>query len=176
MDERKSPRLEGYDYSRSGYYFVTVCTRDRRPYLRETGYDIQKGDGKACCRRGAQCAPAPLPSLTRAGEIAERALLQIPAHYPGVAVDKYVVMPNHIHLILTLPCDGGRALRAPTVSRIIRAWKETVTKTLGTPIWQKSFYDHIICDENDYLRIWNYIDTNPLQWAEDEYYTALERG
>ena len=112
MDERKSPRLEGYDYSLGGYYFVTVCTRDRRPYLRKMGCDIQKGDGQTCYRRGAQCAPAPLPSLTRAGEIAERALLQIPAHYPGVAVDKYVVMPNHIHLILTLPCDGGRALRA----------------------------------------------------------------
>ena len=106
--------------------------------------------------------------------IAEWALLQISTHYPGVAVDKYVVMPNHIHLILTLPCNDGRALRAPTVSRIIRAWKETVTKTLGAPIWQKTFYDHVIRDENDYLRIWDYIDTNPLRWAEDEYYTAQE--
>ena len=69
---------------------------------------------------------------------------------------------------------GGRALRAPTVSRIVRAWKETVTKMLGEAIWQKSFYDHIIRDENDYLRIWTYIHTNPAKWAEDTYYIAQE--
>ena len=101
-------------------------------------------------------------------------MLQISAHYPGVTVDKYVVMPNHVHMILVLPADGGRALRAPTVSRIVRAWKETVTKMLGEAIWQKSFYDHIIRDENDYLRIWTYIHTNPAKWAEDTYYIAQE--
>ena len=109
-----------------------------------------------------------------AGIAAERALLAIPDHYPGAAVDKYVVMPNHVHMILTLPAHNGRAVRAPTVSRIVRAWKEAVTKALGTPIWQKSFYDHIIRDENDYLRIWTYLETNPAKWAEDKYYIAQE--
>ena len=161
-NSRKPLRLKGYDYSLGGYYFVTVCTKDRVPHL----------------RRGAHCAPEPLPPLTAAGRIAERAVLQISAHYPGVTVDKYVVMPNHVHMILVLPADGGRALRralrAPTVSRIVRAWKETVTKMLGEAIWQKSFYDHIIRDENDYLRIWTYIHTNPAKWAEDTYYIAQE--
>ena len=157
-NSRKPLRLKGYDYSLGGYYFVTVCTKDRVPHL----------------RRGAHCAPEPLPPLTDAGRIAERAVLQISAHYPGVTVDKYVVMPNHVHMILVLPADGGRALRAPTVSRIVRAWKETVTKMLGEAIWQKSFYDHIIRDENDYLRIWTYIHTNPAKWAEDTYYIAQE--
>ncbi|MCI7474270.1 MAG: hypothetical protein MSB10_11455 [Clostridiales bacterium] len=112
--------------------------------------------------------------MTTAGLIAEQAVRQISAHYPGVTVDTYVVMPNHVHMILVLPNGGGRALRAPTVSRIVRAWKETITKMLGEAIWQKSFYDHIIRDENDYLRIWNYIDTNPAKWAEDTYYIAQE--
>lgn len=157
-NDRKPLRLKGYDYSLGGYYFVTVCTRDRVPHL----------------RRGAHCAPEPLPPLTTAGLIAEQAVRQISVHYPGVTVDIYVVMPNHVHMILVLPNGGGRALRAPTVSRIVRAWKETITKMLGEAIWQKSFYDHIIRDENDYLRIWNYIDTNPAKWAEDKYYIAQE--
>ena len=113
--------------------------------------------------------------LIREGVVTQRAILQIPAHYPGVRVDHYVVMPNHVHMILVLPEDGGRALRAPTLSRIIRAWKETVTKTLGRPIWQRSFYDHIIRDENDYRQIWNYIDTNPAKWAGDRYYIDIAR-
>ncbi|WP_130870328.1 transposase [Intestinimonas massiliensis (ex Afouda et al. 2020)] len=156
--DRRPLRLKGYDYAAAGYYFVTVCTKNRALYL----------------RRGAHCAPEPLPPLTAAGIAAERALLAIPAHYPGVAVDKYVVMPNHVHMILTLPAHNGRALRAPTVSRIVRGWKEAVTKALGTPVWQKSFYDHIIRDENDYLRIWTYLETNPAKWAEDKYYIAQE--
>lgn len=152
-------RLWGYDYASAGYYFVTVCTRERLP----------------CLRRGAHCAPDLLPPLTAEGVVTQRAILQIPAHYPGVRVDHYVVMPNHVHMILVLPEDGGRALRAPTLSRIIRAWKETVTKTLGRPIWQRSFYDHIIRDENDYRQIWNYIDTNPAKWAGDRYYIDIAR-
>lgn len=156
--DRKPLRLKGYDYSLGGYYFVTVCTKDRIP----------------CLRRGAHCAPEPLPPLTAVGRIAEQAVLQISTHYPGVTVDKYVVMPNHVHILLVLPPDDGRALRAPTLSRIVRAWKETVTKTFGKAIWQKSFYDHIIRDETDYLRIWDYIDTNPAKWAEDTYYIAQE--
>ena len=156
--ERKPLRLEGYDYAAAGFYFVTVCTKDRCAYL----------------RRGAHCAPEPLPPLTAVGRIAEQAVLQISAHYPGVTVDKYVVMPNHVHMLLVLPPDDGRALRAPTLSRIVRAWKETVTKTFGEAIWQKSFYDHIIRNEADYLRIWNYIDTNPVKWGEDPYYIAQE--
>lgn len=157
---RRPLRLKGYDYAAAGYYFITVCTKDRGPHL----------------RRGAHCAPEPLPPLTAAGVIAERAILQISDHYPNVKVDKYVVMPNHVHMILVLSDDGRRALRAPTVSRVVRAWKETVTKMMGEAIWQKSFYDHIIRDETDYLRIWAYIDANPALWAEDEYYIARETG
>ena len=66
--------------------------------------------------------------------------------------------------------NSGRTQFAPTVSRIIKQFKGSVTKKIGISIWQRSFYDHIIRDENDYLRIWDYIDTNPLKWSSDEYY------
>ena len=157
---RRPNRLANYDYSSAGYYFITVCTKERALYL----------------RRGAQCAPELLPPLTAAGTAAEWAILQIPAHYPHVCVDKYVIMPNHVHMILAVAAAGGRALRAPTISHIIRTWKEAVTKRIGLPLWQKSFHDHVIRGEADYLRIWAYIDTNPLKWREDRYYMSPVEG
>ena len=103
--------------------------------------------------------------------------MQIPQHYPNVFVDKFVIMPNHIHMILTLRKDCGRTMCAPTsplsVSRIIRGMKESVTKAVGFPLWQKSYHDHIIRSAADYRRIWEYIDTNPAQWREDCYYGEI---
>ena len=88
--------------------------------------------------------------------------------YEKVSVDKYVIMPNHIHLIIVM--QNGRTQFSPTVSRIIKQFKGKVTKQVGFCIWQKSFYDHIIRDENDYLRIWEYIENNPYKWTEDKYF------
>lgn len=154
-------RLSHFDYSQPGYYFITICTKNHHSIL----------------RRGAQCAPAPLPPLTSAGLAAERFLLEIPVHYPMISVDHYVVMPNHVHLILVITAGhigtDGRTMCAPTVSRVVRGWKEAVTKQIGVSIWQKSFHDHIIRNKTDYLRIWNYIDTNPAKWREDCYYNDI---
>ena len=131
--------------------------------------------------RGAQCAPAAgLPELSYAGMVTEQAILGIAAHYPHVSVEKYVIMPNHIHMILRI--DRGRTRCAPTkddaernmVARVVKHMKAYVTKTIGYSIWQKSYHDHIIRNEADYLRIWNYIDTNPEKWREDRYYTEKE--
>lgn len=161
MPNRKPNRLTHFDYSQPGYYFITICTKNHHSIL----------------RRGAQCAPAPLPPLTSAGLAAERFLLEIPVHYPMISVDHYVVMPNHVHLILVITAGhigtDGRTMCAPTVSRVVRGWKEAVTKQIGVSIWQKSFHDHIIRNETDYLRIWNYIDTNPAKWREDCYYNDI---
>ena len=86
-------------------------------------------------------------------------------------MDKAVVMSNHVHLILVLHVgDDGRPQVAPTVSHIMQQFKGAVTKRLSHSIWQKGFYDYIIRDEPDYLRIWHYIDTNPAKWREDCYY------
>lgn len=94
-----------------------------------------------------------------------------------ISVDHYVVMPNHVHLILVITAGhigtDGRTVCAPTVSRVVRGWKAAVTKQIGVSIWQKSFHDHIIRNETDYLRIWNYIDTNPAKWREDCYYNDI---
>lgn len=82
-------------------------------------------------------------------------------------------MPNHIHMILCIHSETGwRPQAAATVGRIINQFKGAVSKEAGFPVWQKSYHDHIIRDSADYQRVWDYIDTNPVRWREDRYYTG----
>ena len=78
-------------------------------------------------------------------------------------------MPNHVHILLRIQHESGRAMRAPTISQIINQLKGYSTKQIGHAIWQRSYYDHIIRDEADYTARYNYILDNPRRWAEDEY-------
>ncbi len=150
---------------------------------------------------GASTARQPEVRLTKIGATVDKAINNIKSVYDGAYVDGYVIMPNHIHMIIMIegsnqevsgftsrasnarPYENGseRAsnarpykLRAvvPTVSRIIQQLKGVVTKELGVNIWQKSFYDHIIRDDNDYILHLQYIEENPRKWiiGKDEYY------
>jgi len=87
-------------------------------------------------------------------------------------MDNYTVMPNHIHMILRIDDQNGRALRAPTISTVINQVKGYATKQIRYSIWQKLFHDHIIRNENEYHRIAEYIQNNPLNWEQDCFYTA----
>ena len=107
------------------------------------------------------------------GQVVEKYIQEINTAYPNVSVDTYVVMPNHVHMVIAMEAAGDGGVWPPrptTLSIIIRSFKTMVTKELGRSIWQSSYYDHIIRNEADYLRIWQYIDQNPARWAEDEYY------
>ena len=104
--------------------------------------------------------------LNEFGKIAEKNLEKIQKMYDTIKIDKYVIMPNHIHLILVI--DKGNNL---SISNIIKKYKEWITKESGKSVWQKSFHDHIIRNEKDYLRIWEYIDENVLRWSLDMYYS-----
>ena len=101
----------------------------------------------------------------------EQAIKNIGHHYPAISVDHYVVMPNHIHLLLQINTDeNGRPMVAPTISIVVQQMKGYVTKQLGRSIWQKLFHDHVIRNENDYRIIWEYIENNPTQWEQDCFY------
>lgn len=85
-----------------------------------------------------------------------------------VTVEQYVVMPDYVHLMIRIhPPENGRPQAAPTLSRIINQFKGAVTKAVGRAIWQKGYYDHVIRNDTDYLRVWDYIQTNPAKWQED---------
>lgn len=156
---RKPHRLRDYDYSTVGAYFITICTKDRK-YLFWEDATV-----------GASIARPDPVRLSPYGQIVDQTIRQIPDHYPAVRLDNYTVMPNHIHLLLRIDTDpDGREMSAPTISRVIQQMKGAVTKRIGTSIWQKLFHDHVIRNERDYLKIWEYIDGNPSRWKEDCFY------
>ena len=149
--KRKQIRIENYNYSTPGAYFITICTANReRIFWSPVGADIIR--------------PENVP-LSTAGKLAEQGILQMTDHYENVSVDKYCIMPDHIHLILRIEPDiGGRMISAPTVSRVVGSMKRWVSKQIGRPIWQKSFYEHVIRNRQDYDEIWKYIENNPLKY------------
>ncbi len=161
LPKRKRNRLSDYDYSQNGVYHITICTANHRKILSEV---ISVG---AIINR-------PQIKLSATGRIADSAIREIPVHYQSVSIEKYVIMPNHVHLLISInqaaENDNGRLIIAPTVSRIIKQFKSEVTKKAGFSLWQKGFYDHIIRNDADYESVWIYIDENPLKWENDEYY------
>jgi putative transposase len=160
--ERKNLRLGSYDYSQNGAYFITVCTKDREPILSQ----IVVADD-----------PVRLNDihLTQIGKIVSDCWNSINNIFPNVKADKFVIMPNHFHGIIIIdeyPSMGGQG--RPPLQKIVQGFKSVTTRRcfpLGySVIWQRSFYDHIIRDENEYIEVWEYIDGNSAKWEEDDYY------
>jgi len=154
---RKRIRIQDYDYSEPNAYFLTLCIAGRQNIL----WEMQKVN-------------EPLTSipLTKIGSVIDKTISEIPNHYPNVSVDKYVIMPNHIHLILVISElnnaeDGTTKSKPPTISRIINQMKGIITKKVGRSIWQKLFYEHIIRNDEEYGAYLDYIEANPLNWMDD---------
>ena len=162
LPKRKQLRLPDYDYSSPGTYFVTICTQNRRCILSDIAV-------------GADALGGPILNLHTAGRISEKYILST-SRIPGVQVDKYVIMPNHIHLILRISENDAATVRGPPPAAAPNnpagggALKMLLNPERGVNIWQRSYHEHVIRGEKDYLEIWEYIDTNPARWAEDRYY------
>ncbi len=140
--KRKSPRIPGYDYATPNYYFITICTHEKNCIFWSGG------------------------KLNTFGQIAFDAAMQISAHFPGNRVDSFVVMPNHIHMILVVEPGGTDA----TV--VIGQYKSQISKEIRRidperKIWQTSFHDHGIRNYRQYQHIREYIETHPMRWKED---------
>ncbi len=157
LPKRRHPRLKAFDYTQ-GWYFVTVCTAGKRKIL--------------CDVVGRGALTPPQVRLSLVGRVVEKHILRTNTLYPTATIDKYVIMPNHVHLIIAIhsPDGGVRAPRPTHLSSVVRSIKAMVTREIGHTIWQTSFYDHVIRSEADYLRIWQYMDENPVRWTENEYY------
>jgi len=155
LPKRKQNRLLSYNYNTPNAYFITVCTDQRKHLLWENvGAIIDR--------------PCNVP-LSANGRCVDQCIQEIPKRYPAVSVDCYVVMPNHIHLLLQIHSDcSGRSMIAPTISEVVRQMKGAASKKAGFSLWQKGFYDHVIRCEADYLEIWKYIEGNPGTWITDE--------
>ena len=121
--------------------------------------------------------PAVPTILTPIGKIVEDCILSLPLHNHGIRLDKYVVMPNHIHLLLRfLPSEGGQS--RPPLQKVMQSLKSVTTRKCWqfgvSKLWQRSFYDHVIRNETDYLKIWQYIEQNPLRWGEDIFFVTAD--
>ena len=157
LPKRKPNRLPYFDYSTPGAYFITICTANReKVFWQRVGADIIRLEN------------VPLSAV---GKIVEQGIQNIQSHYASVIVEKYCIMPDHIHLILSIQTDvDGRMISAPTISTVVGSLKRWVSRQAGQAIWQKSFYDHGIRNQQDYLQIWEYIENNPARWKEDCFY------
>ena len=160
LPKRKTPRLTGWDYSSPGAYFVTVCTREKQQLLGEVV--------------GGGIYDAPQMRLSMQGKAVEETLRQMKEH-DGVTVEKAVIMPNHIHLLLFVKERPGGSSQAPNptnaaVPKFVSLFKRLCNRRCGENLWQRSYHDHILRSEADALRVWEYIDTNPAKWREDRYY------
>jgi REP element-mobilizing transposase RayT len=157
LPARRSPRLRGYDYTRSGFYFVTVATHNRRSLFGQIiNAEMRAND---------------------AGRMIARVWTEIPAHYAGVAVDTFALMPDHVHGIVRL-FESSESARALSLSDVIHRFK-TLTptryiegvRTFGWPafqrrLWARSYYEHVVRHEASLARIRAYIVENPTRWHE----------
>jgi putative transposase len=165
---RRSIRLSGYDYAQSGAYFVTACIQKRVCLFGS----IVNGEMQ----------------LNDAGRIVQEVWRDLPARFPQVRIDNFIVMPNHIHGIILVgaqfiapsnsPPDivesptGSAIGRAPTLGEIIRAYKAISTREIRRAVkadfsWQRNYYEHIVRNEESLNRIREYIVNNPIQWDFD---------
>ena len=160
FSKRKNIRLKKYVYSENGAYFITICTKDKQKLF---GHIV-----------GGGAFDAPKIVLSPQGEIVEKYILST-NNIPNLKVDKYVIMPNHIHLLLSIENSNGTSWApSPTnnqISLAISTLKRFVNKEIGCNVFQRSFYDHVIRNQIDYNEIWEYIENNPAKWLEDKFYT-----
>ncbi|MFQ6678696.1 MAG: transposase [Fidelibacterota bacterium] len=167
--ERKHNRLPDYNYSNPGYYFITICTKNKIPFFASIKDHII--------------------NLNSLGKIAHECWTAIPNHFGHVSLDEFVIMPNHIHGIIAikpsiitnvgdadlLPLHGVNRSKM-LIPKIIHGFKSTVTRKIHKQfptsefVWQRSYYDHIIRDNNGLEKIRLYIKSNPEHWLNDKNY------
>lgn len=158
LPKRKHPRLDEYDYSAAGLYFITICTQDRQRLLSH----IAVGRGLAPAERVDV-------QYTLFGAIAEQQLLLLEDRYCHLAIDRYVIMPDHIHVIMILHDDEAEYMTDVNNTAQCRAGACSRRDDFAGKLFQTSFYEHIIRRQEDYDEIAQYISENPIRW----YYNHL---
>ena len=167
LPKRKPNRLADYDYSQPGIYFITFCTHNRKCILS----DVAVG----------AIHELPEINLTACGKAVDEVIALVPDRF-NTEIHSYTVMPNHVHLLIEIKNENDlRAIRESPlhgrkiIDKIVGYIKMNSSKKIHSfypskTIWQRSYHDHIIRDENDFLNIWNYIEYNQCKWQLDKYY------
>lgn len=148
--KRKNIRLKGYDYSSEGCYFITICTEHRKNLLSTIVGDDDLGVPKKVV-------------LKPYGKIVEKYILSMEQAYNTISIENYIIMPNHIHLLILIDTYGLPRSSAPTIPNVVTALKKFVNRDCKHNIWQHGYLDHIIRNQTDYECHWNYIEYNALK-------------
>ena len=164
IKDRKTTRLKGVNYNGNRAVFLTICTKERRCiFSKVVGTGVLDG---------------PKIELTQHGKIADKYINQLNAFYDNLSVESYVIMPNHIHILLWVKGDedGPSGTPVPTIqntipSRFVSTFKRFCNKEYGENIWQYRSYDHIVRNHQDYEEHIKYIYENPMKWYYDELYS-----
>lgn len=167
MPQRKKLRLANYDYTQSGYYFVTICTKDRK---------LLFGAVEDGCMQ-----------LSQIGVVVERVCLDLPNHNAHMTLIHYCIMPNHIHAIISIQ-QQGESISKNGLPEIVRQLKTFSSRYINDErrrnglepfptggLWQRSYHDRIIRSQREFEKIYTYLDNNPLQWELDCHHPTNQR-
>ncbi|RXR21634.1 transposase [Flavobacterium stagni] len=174
MKNRKANRLKGYDYSKNNLYFVTICVQDRVccfgsviPINSANHLEQHLPDEKA------------VMNLNSYGIIVQKQIEWLSQQYSYIDLHNYVIMPNHIHMLLEIDSNriANKEVKIKSLSSLIGAFKTTSSKLIHESgylgfSWQRSFHDHIIRNEKAYRNISRYIDLNPQKWYQDTFFKS----
>ena len=164
---RKNLRLQEFDYNTPGVYFITFCTHNRRNTLSQIVGAIHE---------------SPVSRLSTCGMIVDTVIRSVPDHF-HITVDRYVIMPNHVHLILMLTeSDVQRAIRESPlqgrslISKVVGYIKMNASRAIrrqygDVTVWQRGYHDHVIRNRADYEMVSRYVHENPIRWELDKFYT-----
>lgn len=157
LPERKHPRLKNYDYGSNGSYYITICTIERKCIL---GYVPRRKDKNI----------APKTVLSDAGKISKKYIESMEEHYSNIKIENYVIMPNHIHLLISIVDNSKSDKNKTDIFQLVKAYKRLTSKEIGYQIWQESYYDEIIKDDLHFQNVWEYIEFNECKWEDDKYF------
>jgi REP element-mobilizing transposase RayT len=157
MYQRKNLRLKHYDYSKEGFYFITICGQNKMKYFGEVDNNIVV--------------------LNEAGLMIDKVWSKIPLRFPFIKQYEYVVMPNHFHTIIEITDktdmilgDVIAAFKSLTTNSYIKGVHRKNWMLFEKKLWQRNYYEHVIRNEKSYVSLSEYINNNPLKWEEDTFY------
>mgnify|MGYP003295365518 CR=1 FL=1 len=174
--EHKSHRLQNYNYSSNGSYFITICTKNKECLLGDitvaddTVSDLQTDNINDSIYHKSINAKIILSDY---GKTTYKYIESSKTAYENLAVDNYVIMPNHIHLIISVSSAQQTLSSSPQhalIPHYVATLKLLITRETGFSLFQRNYHDHIIRNEKEYEKIWDYIDTNVSNWVADRFY------
>jgi len=171
----ESTRLPGYDYSRNGAYFITICTKNHicifGDVVVETGLrPVSTNNSNNSNNSNENVKDTMRINLSEEGKIVSNCWFDLPNHYSNIILDEFIVMPNHIHGIIKIQNYTGKKQKHG-LSEFVRAFKSFSSRRINefhksnnSETWQHRYYDHIIHSDNELDRIRKYIKNNPDDW------------